>query len=165
MIETVAADIVEGSSVKPCSQRGKDSSKQDWGTDTAKQSAVRLSEYRQTLQELDDLEISTQAAGLIHLRRLIERSDCETMNEADTVLSIVRKILENSDPYIYSTAILALASLGNRRPALVLASVGYEYAVGIEYLGTETLTPTLRSKVGEVLVKMTTTLGNCCFIL
>jgi len=155
--ESLDLDNVLASDLKLPSQLTDD--KREWVAISSEHSTV-VSQYRQALQELEDPEISTQAAGLIHLRRLIEESDAETMGEVDSVLNIVRNHLEHNNAYIYSNAILTLVALGNRRPALVLASVGYEYAAGVEYSGSRTLTPELRMKVGEVLVLMTTTLGR-----
>lgn len=123
------------------------------GSETASRS---LSGYRQAMEELCDSAVPVRGHGLVELHRLIERRDAETLANAETVLEACRLNLCHADSYVYLPAIRATASLGERFPTMVIPRLATEYSLGSK----ERRTPELQMKLGEILVKLSSSLGE-----
>lgn len=126
------------------------------GLETA---SCALSEYQQAMEELCDPTVPVRGHGLIELYRLIERRDGETLANAETILEACHLNLCHADSYIYLSAIRVTASLGERFPMLVIPRLAAEYSLGSK----ERRTPELQMKLGEVLVKVSSSLGRQFF--
>lgn len=123
------------------------------GSETAPRS---LSGYRQAMEELCDSTVPVRGHGLVELHRLIERRDAETLANAETILEACHLNLCHADSYVYLSAIRVTASLGERFPMMVIPRLTAEYSLGSK----ERRTPELQMKLGEVLVKLSSSLGR-----
>lgn len=118
---------------------------------------LRAETFDNALACLHDGSIPIRAHGLILFRRLIERSDGETLAKIGEshggLLKRFQEHLHADDSYEYLAAINVLSALANRHTDDVLPKLCNEYV-------TETRKLDDKLKVGEILVKTSRTLGT-----
>lgn len=125
------------------------------------------SKYESALFDISDPFVPVQGHGLISLAKLVEEKDEETLNNLDKVRLLFQSNLEDTDTYIYLSAINGLVACASHKPDLVLDALVREFNLASERKmetteggNQEDATMQLRTKVGEALVQITKQLGD-----
>ena len=122
------------------------------------------SKYEEALFNIGDPLLPVQGHGLIQLTRLVEEKDGETLENIDKVRLLFQSNLEDEDTYIYLSSISGLVSCARYRSDLVLETLTKEFSLvqsrSLEQDQSEEKVMTVRTKVGEALVKITKELGE-----
>ena len=120
--------------------------------------------YEEALFNIGDPLIPVQGHGLIQLTRLLEEKDEETLKNIDKVRLLFQSNLADEDTYIYLTSISGLVACARFRSDLVLEALTKEFSLvqtrKLEQDQSEEEMMTVRTKVGEALVKITKELGE-----
>ena len=120
------------------------------------------SKYEEALFNIGDPLLPVQGHGLIQLTRLVEEKDGETLENIDKVRLLFQSNLEDEDTYIYLSSISGLVSCARYRSDLVLETLTKEFSLvqSRSLAQDEEKVMTVRTKVGEALVKITKELGE-----
>merc|ERR550539_417365 len=120
--------------------------------------------YEEALFNIGDPLIPVQGHGLIQLTRLLEEKDEETLKNIDKVRLLFQSNLADEDTYIYLNSISGLVACARYRSDVVLEALTKEFShVQTRRLAqdqSEEEMMTVRTKVGEALVKITKELGE-----
>ncbi|XP_035674864.1 transport and Golgi organization protein 6 homolog [Branchiostoma floridae] len=96
--------------------------------------------------------------GLIALSSLVENKDSKAMAEKERLLKVFQENLDHEDSYIYLASIRGLAALGSRFPEVVVPEICEQFANFRQ--GKKERTAEDRMKLGEILTKVTRSLGS-----
>jgi len=122
--------------------------------------------YEEALFNIGDPLLPVQGHGLIQLTRLVEEKDEETLAKMDSVRLVFQSNLTDEDTYIYLSSISGLVACARYRSDIVLEVLTREFSM------VQTRKPqeverdsdeekmTVRTKIGEALVKITKDLGE-----
>ncbi|XP_076283696.1 transport and golgi organization 6 isoform X2 [Lasioglossum baleicum] len=116
--------------------------------------------FEDALRDLTDPILPVRAHGLIVLTKLIETGDpCATARKT-IVLQIFQENLKHEDSFIYLAAINGLCALATSCPQVVIETLVHEYIDMPRRISTNEITVETRTKLGEILVKVTRGLGE-----
>ncbi|XP_015600322.1 transport and Golgi organization protein 6 homolog [Cephus cinctus] len=120
----------------------------------------KSSEYEKAIKDLADPLLPIRAHGLIVLTKLIESRDPNIMANKDIILCFFQENLKDDDSFIYLAAINGLCALALLFPDKLIQVLIQEYISMPTRSGSNEIPPETRSKLGEVLVKVTRALGE-----
>jgi len=175
--DAAPSDPLKHTSVKSCVKEAEDAAKlkpkplievissNDGPATEQSSSQTTRSDFQTAMKELADVLVPVRGHALLTLRRLVDSGDSEALNSVDKLLSVCDQTVDDTDSYIYLYTIQLLASLAARFPQQTLP-----WLAG-KYLGTSQLSQAggvshqqsvaeRRMKLGEVLVKTSSALGN-----
>ena len=115
--------------------------------------------YDDALKDVEDPLIPVQGHGLIAFKTLIAEKDPKTMQNCDKLVLIFKQCILHEDTYVYLSAIQALAGMAHHRPDEVLPLLVQEYTHFEEHDEKISRSIESRTKVGEVIVKVTREMG------
>ncbi|XP_076749789.1 transport and golgi organization 6 [Xylocopa sonorina] len=116
--------------------------------------------FEEALRDLADPLLPVRAHGLISLTKLIENMDpCATARKA-VLLQIFNENLKHEDSFIYLAAINGLCALATSYPQVVIETLVQEYINMPQHVSAGEVTVETRTKLGEILVKLTRSLGE-----
>ncbi|XP_046735251.1 transport and Golgi organization protein 6 homolog isoform X2 [Diprion similis] len=119
-----------------------------------------VTEFDKAIRDLADPLLPVRAHGLMLLTKLVERSDRNVIAQKDIVLYLFQENLKHEDSFIYLSAINGLATLASVYPEKVIEVLVHEF-IDITSASKEcTISPDNRAKIGEILVKVTRSLGE-----
>ncbi|XP_076642286.1 transport and golgi organization 6 isoform X2 [Halictus rubicundus] len=116
--------------------------------------------FEEALRELTDPLLPVRAHGLIVLTKLVETGDPCAMARKAVVLQIFKENLKHEDSFIYLAAINGLCALATSNPQVVIETLVHEYIDLPRRISTSEITVETRTKLGEILVKITRALGE-----
>ncbi|GJQ84697.1 hypothetical protein Trydic_g12716 [Trypoxylus dichotomus] len=134
-------DLLEGSNNKVKNSRNK-----------------QKSEFEKALDDVCDPLLPVRGHGLMTLTKLIEDKNPEAFERKNYILNILQQNLKDSDSFIYLSSINGLAAMGHLFPDAVLNVLTEQYSDFARRDTEDGLE--VRMKIGEVLVKVTKTLGE-----
>ncbi|XP_054016476.1 transport and Golgi organization protein 6 homolog isoform X1 [Hylaeus anthracinus] len=116
--------------------------------------------FNNALKDVTDPLLPVRAHGLITFTKLIENKDpCATARKA-IILQLFKENLKNEDSFIYLAAINGLCTLATSYPQVVIETLVQEYVDMANRVATGEITTETRIKLGEILVKVTRSLGE-----
>nr|XP_033333563.1 transport and Golgi organization protein 6 homolog isoform X2 [Megalopta genalis] len=107
-----------------------------------------------------DLSIELRAHGLMILTKLIETKDPCAIARQTVVLEIFKESLKHEDSFIYLAAVNGLCALATSYPQVVIETLVHEYIDMPQRTSTDEIAVETRTKLGEILVKVTRGLGE-----
>lgn len=119
--------------------------------------------YEEALFNIGDPLLPVQGHGLIQLTRLVEEKDEETLEKIDSVRLVFQSNLADEDTYIYLNSISGLVVCARYRSDIVLEVLTREFSMvqsRKQELDSDEEKMTIRTKIGEALVKITKDLGE-----
>ena len=121
--------------------------------------------YEEALFNIGDPLLPVQGHGLIQLTRLVEEKDEETLEKIDAVRLVFQSNLADEDTYIYLNSISGLVVCARYRSDIVLEVLTKEFSMvqsrkQMGEVDSEEEKMTVRTKIGEALVKITKDLGE-----
>ncbi|XP_012251932.2 transport and Golgi organization protein 6 homolog [Athalia rosae] len=117
-------------------------------------------EFDKALRDLADPLLPVRAHGLMSLTKLIERSDPDTVAKKDVILCLFQENLKHEDSFIYLSAINGISTLATSYPKTVIELLVHEFINVTSNSKDSSLSPDTRAKIGEVLVRVTRSLGD-----
>ena len=121
--------------------------------------------YEEALFNIGDPLLPVQGHGLIQLTRLVEEKDEETLEKIDSVRLVFQSNLADEDTYIYLNSISGLVVCARYRSDIVLEVLTREFSMVHSRtqegeVDSDEEKMTIRTKIGEALVKITKDLGE-----
>ncbi|XP_046410358.1 transport and Golgi organization protein 6 homolog isoform X1 [Neodiprion fabricii] len=124
------------------------------------ESNEKVTEFDKAIHDLADPLLPVRAHGLMLLTKLVERSDHDVIAQKDIVLCLFQENLKHEDSFIYLSAINGLAALASAYPEKVIEVLVHEFIDITSASKESTISPDTRAKIGEILVKVTRSLGE-----
>jgi len=159
----VKSDINNAAELKPKPLIEIIGSSDDHATELSSSQSA-LSAFQTAVTETSDVLVPVRGHGLLTLRRLVDSGNPEALNCVDKLLLVCDKTVDDTDSYVYLNAVQLLASLAARLPQQTLPwladkylSVSHSPAADVE---CHQSVSDRRMKLGEVLVKTSSALGN-----
>lgn len=119
-----------------------------------------VTEFDRALQDLADPLLPVRAHGLMSLTKLIERNDPDVIAKKDIILCLFQENLKHEDSFIYLSAINGIATLATSYPQKVIELLVREFIDVTSASKESTISPDTRAKIGEILVRVTRSLGE-----
>lgn len=119
-----------------------------------------LNKFEQALKDLIDPLLPVRAHGLITLTKLIENMDPYAIARKAILLELFKENLKHEDSFIYLAAINGLCVLATSYPQVIIKMLVQEYINMPQRVSAKEITVETRTKLGEILVKVTRTLGE-----
>ncbi|XP_017884516.1 transport and Golgi organization protein 6 homolog [Ceratina calcarata] len=116
--------------------------------------------FEEALRDLADPLLPVRAHGLITLTKLIETMDPCIVARKAVVLQLFQSNLKHEDSFIYLAAINGLCALASSYPQMIIELLVHEYIDISERVSAGEIATETRIKLGEILVKVTRSLGE-----
>jgi len=121
--------------------------------------------FQTAMKEVTHVLVPVRGHALLTLRRLVDSGDTEALNSVDKLLLVCDKTVDDPDSYVYLNTVQLLASLAARLPQQTLPWLADKYLAVSQCQaaaadGCQQSVAERRMKLGEVLVKTSSALGN-----
>ena len=126
--------------------------------------SISDSAFKKAMALVGDPIIPVQGHGLICLRRLVDSGDEETLSSSEPLFEMCLHSVGHNDSYVYLNAVHLLAALVVRSPRSLLPNLVREYLCQQDVMSANDdknqMSAEHRMKLGEVLVKVSASLGK-----
>ncbi|XP_076476756.1 transport and golgi organization 6 isoform X2 [Bombus vancouverensis nearcticus] len=116
--------------------------------------------FESVIQDLADPLLPVRAHALVVLTKLIENMDPCTISRKSILLQLFMENVKHEDSFIYLAAINGLCALATSYPEVVVRTLVQEYIDIPQRISGGDINVETRVKLGEILVKMTKSLGE-----